>query len=599
MFTYRIPQELAPRIRRGVFVMVPFRRKRIWGICMTQPSHAQELPRGIRDVIGIRDHVVLTPDELRAIEDLARLHGIAQATAAYLALPAPPLTGQRDSHASYKSVHARGTPPWIHDALRGPGDTIAIYHTQDQRLAAIQASVAQVCANGKTALVITPHRAWLRAIAQRCATLPVIVYDPARQGKREQWAAYEAARHAPVCLLTTRAGAFVAPPLLGAIIIDLAHEDDHQQWDAHPKYDTRIVTKTTAVQHAIPRLLLTSAPTAVDWTHAVRRIDLGAPPLNAQMVHLDQFWKSGGTGFLTHELRDAITAALERRGAVLVLHNRRGRMGRITCRDCNAMLACTTCGGALADFTTEYRCRTCETAVPISLQCGKCKSPQFLFHGIGTQGVADMLHRAFPDTRIARVDREAPEVPAADAQMIVASERFLTSIAPTFHRPIALVVVLHAERFVRGDDWRGTEQLLHALRGVAVWSRTWEAPLLVQTAMPHHPALKALEGPLTDFYRTELAERAALHYPPDTRLLRLDATDAPDAESLMHLLTARHHGTVLAIDGPYAYGMVRRHRITSMLVRMPGDVTDDAITALVADIPQGWTSALDPIQLHT
>ncbi|MDO8463301.1 MAG: hypothetical protein Q7S96_03445 [bacterium] len=601
-FTYRVPEDLAPRIARGAFVRIPFRAKRLWGICTNTTAPPIT---GARDILAVNDDAVLTDDEIQSVEDIAALHGVSIATAAYLVLPAPPLTGAVSFDASYNKHPpspgrgTRSTTP--HDATalaQGAGDTIAVFSNHEQRIELLRAYTRSVLDGHKTILIITPHRAWLQRLAHELRDLPLVVFDPAQHGKRAQWAAYVRARTRPVCVLATRAGACFAPPILGAIIVDLAHEDDHQQEDMHPRYDARTITQRIAVARNLPRLLLSPAPNTTDWVVARKRVDLGAQPLALRIARLDQFWKGGGVGLLTHELHDAIRETLDARGRILILHNRRGRMGRVVCRDCGTTLQCPTCTTALTDFGPVYRCRVCGTTDEPALLCPACQSPQLGFQSIGTQGIVDLLRTLYPDAVITQVDRDQPDAPPEHADIIVASERFTTSIAPLFRNPIHLVAVLHAERYVRGDDYRGTEQLLQALRSIAVWASTWKASLLVQTALPDHPALQALRGPLTDFYRAELAERTALHYPPKTRLLRLDAVNPDDAPSLIHLLKTRYHGTVLAIDGPYEYGIVHKRRTTSILVRMTPDVANDTIARIVKDVPADWTGTLDPTKLH-
>jgi len=204
----------------------------------------------------------------------------------------------------------------------------------------------------------------------------------------------------------------------------------------------------------------------------------------------------------------------------------------------------------------------------------------------------------FPNADIARVDRDRPASPSSTASIIVGSERFLSAVAPTFGRTVGCVAILHAERFARSDTYRAQERLLGALRSGAVFARSWGAPYIVQTSDPTSPAIRALAGDLSSFYREEIRERDALGYPPATRLLRLDArSDASDAESLRAWTATLPRGTVQAVDGPYEHPEQRGRVRRSILLRLDPNISDDTIADVVQNAMEAWTVDLDPVEL--
>lgn len=600
IFTYCVPAELVPRLARGAFVLVPFRRANTWGICAQMPSSASAPIANFRPVTRVHEDAALTDDEMDTLLTTAAHYRMSCATVARTLFPLPPIRTVRGNDASYNTAPAfpeASTPP--HTSWHPSGSTVVIPDTHEQRLQIMRDFALHMVRAQKTVLVCTPYRVWLAPIRAALAPLPCVTLDAAA-GVRSYWSTYVHARTHPTVVITTRSGACFAPANLGGIILDLAHEDDHKSWDMQPKYDARVVTERIAHARAIPRLVISSTPRCEEWIAASKRVHVGSLAAPYTMVRLDHHWRAGGKGLLTDALLVAIRRTLAADRAILVLHNRRGRFGRVSCSDCGRVEQCPVCMRPFVEHANGLRCHTCGTHSPLPTTCPSCNSPYLQFRGLGTAGVADALRAHFSDRLVVHVDEDAPSVPPSGAHIIVATERYTNSIAPTDRRSIGLVAVLHTERYVRGDDFRGAERLLSALRDIAVWARTWNAELLAQSNDPEHPALRTLQsGDLATWYRNECAERIALHYPPASRLLRCDAeTPNADAAALIHLLTPQHRARVCSIDGPYAYGMRRKTPITSIIVRLDVSATDADIAAVVQSIPSAWSVDLDPRELH-
>ncbi|MBI4449796.1 hypothetical protein HY634_01945 [Candidatus Uhrbacteria bacterium] len=604
IFTYEIPEDLSPRCVRGAFVLIPFRVRRVWGLILRTPSQ-EPVPATtrLRGILRVSAEAILNEDEVMAMERLARLFRASYATTAYLTLPTPPTRAMgsvsKDGVMASRRHIRVATENLAGQLLRPSSTTLAIFHTHPQRLAAIRAAAAAILHQRKNLLIITPHRAWLEPIRAALHEFPCVLLDRTA-GRIETWRQTLAARMPGVVILGTRATAFTAPPSLGAIIIDHAEDDDLKQEDAEPRYDARDVTAVIAHGRRIPRLLLTAAPRAVDWAGDVHRIDLGPPPdPRWTLVDLLTHWRSGERGFITEPLASAITRAHAAGRIAVLFHNRRGRMHRITCRDCGTTIRCAACSQPLVEHPDGLQCHRCGSRSSARSLCPTCQSPHLVGHGVGTAGIAEALHRSFPDLRIARVDRDAPAIPTSYFDVLVASERFTASLAPSFHRPIGLAAVLHAERLVRGDDYRTDEILVQAIRNITVWAHTWDAETIVQTSAPDRALWSALPTNLSKFYRSEIEERTALGYPPGTRYIRCDRI-GPDGEragaALTHLIQSRKPAIVRSVDTPAIAKAGPRLR-TTVLLRIDAHATDEAIAALTAVVPPEWSIDIDPTTL--
>ncbi|MBI4450302.1 hypothetical protein HY634_04535 [Candidatus Uhrbacteria bacterium] len=544
---------------------------------------------------------MLTDAEVSAMERAAALYRTSIPTVALHAVSVPPLR-TRETRSVVKQnapkrpesdVGHRAHGETTRDPLLRVGMTVSVWNEHRQCDAALQSIARTVLARRQSLLFCTPHRTNVPALSRLFgAIVPVIILDRAA-ARGSAWAAAALSRTTPSALLGTRAAIWSAPPTLGAIIIDHAESDDYVSWDADPQYDARVVGRWIARARGIPLILLSPAPRAVDWARANYRVELGTPtdPTHT-IVDLRQHWRSGERGYITAEARAAINDALASERIAIILHNRRGLAARIACADCGIMVSCTDCGTPYVEHPDGLRCHRCGRTIPTPLSCPACQSPRLSSRGIGTAGITSALAREYTNVPIARVDRDAPAPPPPNARIIVGTERFLHAIAPNFTRAVGTIIVIDAARFVRNDDYRATERLFQALRNVLTWSRMWSARCVIQSTVPDLPALTALQQPIANFYRSELAEREALRYPPATRLIRCTMDEADDLTSIQNC------ANVERIDGPFP-ARRRPHGTTShtAIIRLRNDASDDDVVSVLRTLPPGTHATVDPISL--
>ncbi|MFH1430641.1 MAG: hypothetical protein ABIG71_03925 [Candidatus Uhrbacteria bacterium] len=496
------------------------------------------------------------------------------------------------------------TAPWISRAIKSAGDQVIIYETLTQRVEALQGIALEVIRSGRSLLLCVPHRVWLPNIttALEEVGVPVVSLDRTA-GVHAAWAAALAARAPGVCIIGTRTVSFTIPEHLGAIIIDEAHSDDCKQWDMDPKYDARAVTAKTSAARGIPRFLLSPAPRAEEWARAQHHIHLrSGQPQRVEVVNLEHYWRGGGNGYLTPQMLELVSATLVANRTVCVLHNRLGRMGRIRCRDCNHIPTCAACQHPFTEYGDGLRCTKCGGVSPPMSVCPACNSPYLRTSGIGTAGIAELILKHYPTARIALVDSDNPKSPSSQVNIIIGSDRLFTTIAPQLtSSTIGAIIVLCAERLVSGDDYRANERTLQALAEVAVWARSWEVPLLVQTQDVDQPSLLAVaRGDIQIFYRRELDERRALGYPPSVRFLRIDSEERV-SEAIFGDISTSLRGlgsAVVGVEGPFRYGAVRRRERTSILVKITPDASEELLGRIASCVPSAWTIDLDPVDLR-
>ncbi len=255
--------------------------------------------------------------------------------------------------------------------------------------------------------------------------------------------------------------------------------------------------------------------------------------------------KAGDDQFLTRPLREALEARLSRKEQSLLLLNRRGFATSLLCRECGVQLNCQNCSVLLAIHHGGARamCHYCGFECQTPQSCGACKGSYMKLSGYGTEQLAEIVSRSYPQARIARLDRDVVRRRGELAKLLRAFELGETDIlvgtqmiakGHDFPR-VTLVGVVDADVGLGMPDFRAAERTFQLLTQVAgrAGRQDLAGEVILQSHMPDHYALQfALEQDYEGFFAREIEHRATMAYPPRAALINLvfAARKAQDAQ---------------------------------------------------------------------
>src|SRR3989344_1421160 len=87
-FTYRIPEDLKKRVKRGVVVRMPFKQQQITGVVISC-DQASVVSKGLKSIASMTD-VSLTTEQLSIADTLASMYGESLAVILHSFLSPPP-----------------------------------------------------------------------------------------------------------------------------------------------------------------------------------------------------------------------------------------------------------------------------------------------------------------------------------------------------------------------------------------------------------------------------------------------------------------------------------------------------------------------------
>lgn len=344
-------------------------------------------------------------------------------------------------------------------------------------------------------------------------------------------------------VIGARSAVFAPLSRLGVIICDEEHDQSYKQ-GSPPRYNGRDVAIIRAKMSGCLICLASATPSLESYyntqTKKYTLLSLPSrvtphprPPVIMIDMREERTEKDEETIF-TKRLTCAIHETLRKKEQALIFQNRRGHSPFLLCPGCGYVPKCPNCSVSLTYHLTDHqlRCHYCDFQTKPSQFCPDCKEIPLRHMGYGTQRLEQETKAIFPDSRIARMDRDTTTRKGAHHRIIDRVERGETDIligtqmiTKGLDLPnVTLVGVIGTDHALNLPDFRSTERVFQLITQVAGRAGRGNNPgmVFVQTFYPNHYSLScAGRHDYLAFYNREIGFRRRLLYPPFTRLVCL------------------------------------------------------------------------------
>ena len=450
---------------------------------------------------------------------------------------------------------------------------------------------------------------------------------------RQREDAWQSLRRGRVRVAIGARSALFAPVAdLRLVVVDEEHDPSFKQDDGF-RYHARDMALLRA-QYAGAACVLGSATPSIETYHRanegkVRLLSLpsratGATLPGVEIVDLRRH-RMGPTGhpLLSQPLHAALARCLDGGHQAILFLNRRGFSPSVRCVGCGTLVECPACSVALTEHRGQgaLRCHYCDFHRPIVAPCDACGARETQHLGVGTEQLQQAVEEAFPNAKVARLDRDTASGEGVEAVLdrlrtgevdVLVGTQMVTKghdIAG-----VTLVGVVLADQSLAFPDFRASERTFQLLAQVAGRAGRAETPgeVILQTYQPEHAAIRlAAQHDYAQFFGDEIGAREEVGYPPFTRLVSVRVHAGAESEAraaTQHLAdTARTHTAVregvVQVLGPAPAPLARlRGRFHyRLLLKAPDRKALRSVAALLAArIDQGLSPAhatldIDPL----
>ncbi len=537
--------------------------------------------------------------------------------------PGPKLNAQQQSVINAINSHAAGYKTHLIHGITGSGKTEVYISLAEQALA-----------SGKQVLVLVPEISltpqltdrFRKRLGVRTAALHSGLNDSQRLCA---WST--AAQNDAQLVIGTRSAVFTPMPRLGLIIIDEEHDGSYKQQDGF-RYNARDLSLVRAQQSGVPVILGSATPSleslfnSYAGRYQLHTLRQRAGTSQTPRIELVNLCKQKLQEGLSPILLASVDRHLQNEGQVLLFLNRRGYAPLLMCHECGWTTSCRRCDAHMTYHKNRklLRCHHCgaESAVPDT--CGHCGSNTLLSIGAGTERIEQFLSTLYPDTRIARIDRDTTrrkgslhkkleQARRGSARILIGTQM----LAKGHDFPnITLVGVLDTDQGLYSSDFRASEDLAQLITQVAGRAGRADKPgeVLIQTHHPDHPLLQILLHQGYDgFAHAALAEREQAGLPPyrHLALLRCEAIRPEAGMAFMasaHELFTTYAGDDIEVFGPLPAPMEKRagrYRMQLILQSRQRKALHQALQPWVQSLSQlktgnrvRWSIDVDPYDTY-
>jgi primosomal protein N' (replication factor Y) len=405
---------------------------------------------------------------------------------------------------------------------------------------------------GKSAMMLVPEIAltpvFSRRLREHFGQNVAIFHSSLQRGERfDEWTRVKNGDARIV--IGTRSAVFAPVKNLGLIVVDEEHESSYRQQDS-PYYNGRDTAIVRAQKESAVVVLGSATPSLESFhnsrTGKYRYLSLperigGRPMAEASIIDMrNVFVRHGKPRLFSDELLEAIQETQDRHEQSIILLNRRGYSSFVLCRSCGETVQCKNCDVTLTYHRSErvMICHYCNYREAVPTVCQHCGKDYIHYVGEGTEQLEELLKKAFPSLRVARIDKDTTanrrrfekilrDFSNGHLDALVGTQM----LAKGHDFPnVTLVGVVSVDAGLALPDFRSAERTFQLLTQVAGRAGRGDRPgrVLIQTYHPNHYALRhACAQDYEAFYEEEIRYRQNHSYPPFVALASF-LTHGPD-----------------------------------------------------------------------
>ncbi len=236
------------------------------------------------------------------------------------------------------------------------------------------------------------------------------------------------------------------------------------------------------------------------------------------------------------EIKKMIEQAVLEKRKVFLFGARKGLSPSTVCSDCGSVLSCENCGSPLVLHSEKnsvrvYICHACGARRNAETRCDHCQSWNLTPLGVGTDRIREEVEKLFPSSMIYILDKEhaSTAVRASKIAKSFAGEKggimIGTELAFFYLKKIPYVGLVSIDSLFSIPDFGINERIFYLITRLFEIS---EVQTIIQTRNIGKQIIEYAEsGSILDFYRSEIEEREALHYPPFSIFIKVSTFGTP------------------------------------------------------------------------
>ncbi len=416
--------------------------------------------------------------------------------------------------------------------------------------------IAKQLAMGKSSIFLVPEISltpqMLSQLRARFGKNAAILHSGLSAGERfDEW--WRLRTGEAKIAIGARSAVFAPLENIGVIIIDEEHDGSYFS-ESSPRYNTFDVAYLRAKRNGC-KLILGSATPAVETYRRAKAGEFSLIRLNKRInkkpmpeiiiADMRREVRKGNNSAFSGILKEEIEKCLAADKQAILFLNRRGYSQTVICKECGYVAKCEACDVSLTYHREEkcLKCHYCGTRYNVLSACPDCGGIKLTYAGTGTQRIAYDLQKLYPSARILRMDNDTTSGKEGHYKILKTFAEHKADIlvgtqmiAKGHDFPsVTLVGILDADMSLHFSDYRSGERTFQLLTQVAGRSGRAEekGKVVLQTFDPENDVLGfATSYDYEGFYENEISLRAAMEFPPFSKIVRVLVSGEDDKKAV-------------------------------------------------------------------
>ena len=416
--------------------------------------------------------------------------------------------------------------------------------------------IAECLRQGKSSIFLVPEISltpqMLSQLRARFGKNAAILHSGLSAGERfDEW--WRLRTGEAKIAIGARSAIFAPLENLGVIIIDEEHDSSYSSESA-PRYNTFDVALLRAKRNGCKLVLGSATPSVETYKRAKegefslirleKRINKRPMP-EIIIADMRREVRRGNNSAFSGALKEEIEKCLSADKQAILFLNRRGYSQTVICKECGYVAKCKACDVSLTYHRDEncLKCHYCGMKYNMLSACPECGGVKLSYAGTGTQRIVSELQKLYPAARILRMDNDTTSgkeghykilktFAEKKADILVGTQM----IAKGHDFPaVTLVGILDADMSLHFSDYRSGERTFQLLTQVAGRSGRAEekGKVVLQTFDPENEVLRfATSYDYEGFYENEVSLRAAMAFPPFSKIVRILVTGEDEKKTV-------------------------------------------------------------------
>ena len=416
--------------------------------------------------------------------------------------------------------------------------------------------IAECLKEGKSSIFLVPEISltpqMLAQLRARFGKNAAILHSGLSAGERfDEW--WRLRTGEAKIAIGARSAIFAPLENLGVIIVDEEHDSSYSSESA-PRYNTFDVALLRAKRNGCKLVLGSATPSTETYKRAKEgefsliRLEkrINKRPLPEIIIaDMRREVRRGNNSAFSGALKEEIEKCLAADKQAILFLNRRGYSQTVICKECGYVAKCEACDVSLTYHRDEncLKCHYCGMKYNMLSACPDCGGKKLTYAGTGTQRIAADLQKMYPTARILRMDNDTTSgkeghykilktFAEKKADILVGTQMF----AKGHDFPaVTLVGILDADMSLHFTDYRSGERTFQLITQVAGRSGRAEekGKVVLQTFDPENDVLRFATGyDYEGFYENEISLRAAMAFPPFSKIVRVLVTGEEDKKCI-------------------------------------------------------------------